>query len=326
MRTRRVAFLGLALTAVLLTGCGGVGSSDETAVSPDVAMDMGRTEVVPGEGAVDGAAPAPQGLAADGKAVDGGVSSAVVGAVPPAGQQIVRTGSMSMTADDVTATAFSIHGLVNRYRGLISSEDTTNNGEMTYASITAQIPANDLDAFIAEVSKLGQVDAINVGASDVTAQVVDLDARIKATQASVDRMTQLLAQAQRMEDLLAIEAQLSARQAELDSLTAQRKYLADQVALSTISISVAPTPAVAPAVDAPGFWTGLQSGWAAFASVVLVAVTALGFFLPFLIVLLVIGIPLIAWAVRYSRRGRRLPPPPAEPEPQSQPRDLTPVG
>ena len=321
MRTRGMAFLGLALAAVLVTGCGGLSGSDEMAVAPDAAVEMAPGEM---EGGVAGGAPAPEAMAMEGRAADGSVSTTVV---PPTDRQIVRTGSMSMTADDVTATAFTIHSVVAKHQGLMSGEDMSNNGEMTYASITAQIPANNLDAFIAEVSKLGAVQTINVAASDVTAQVVDLDARIKAAQTSVNRMTQLLAQAQRIEDMLAIEAQLSSRQAELDSLTAQRKYLGDQVAMSTISISVAPTPpTTTPTVDAPGFWSGLQNGWNAFVSVVLVAVTAIGFFLPFLVVLALIIVPVVIWAVRQSRRARRLPPPPAAPEPEAQPRDLTPVG
>ena len=66
--------------------------------------------------------------------------------------------------------------------------------------------------------------------------IVDLDARIKALQTSVDRMTQLLAQATRIEDLLAIETQLSQRQAELDSLKAQRTWL-ELLFLSTTTMT-----------------------------------------------------------------------------------------
>ena len=89
-----------------------------------------------------------------------------------------------------------MHALVKKRNGLISNEDSASNGDSTYANITAQIPAADLDAFIADVSALGTVDSVNVTAQDVTTQVVDLDARIKAMQASIDRMTVLMGQAQ----------------------------------------------------------------------------------------------------------------------------------
>jgi len=207
-----------------------------------------------------------------------------------------------------------VHSLVRKRNGLISSEDTQSTGDTTYSNITAQIPADDLDAFIAEVSALGTVDSVNINAQDVTTQVVDLDARISALKTSIDRMTQLLAQASRIEDLLAIETQLSQRQAELDSLTAQRTWLGDQVAMSTITISLSPTTQIGD-VDAPGFLSGLQSGWAAFVSIIMVAITALGFFLPFLLVLVVVAVPVTIVVVRQTRRHHRAQPASASPAP-----------
>jgi hypothetical protein len=219
-------------------------------------------------------------------------------------RQVIRTGFLSMRAEDVAKATFDVHALVKKRNGIISGEDVQSSGDSTYANITAQIPAADLDAFIADVSKLGTVDSINITAQDVTSQTVDLDARIKALQTSVDRMTQLLAQATRIEDLLSIETQLSQRQAELDSLKAQRTWLGDQVAMSTITVSISPQSQISE-VDAPGFLSGLQSGWAAFVSVIMVAVTAIGFFLPFLIVLAIIAVPVAFVIVHQSRRRRR---------------------
>ena len=74
--------------------------------------------------------------------------------------------------------------------------------------------------------------------------------------------------------------------------------------MSTITISISPVDQVT-TVDAPGFLSGLQNGWAAFVSLIMVAITALGFFLPFLLVLVVIAIPVTAVIIRQSRRHRR---------------------
>ncbi len=201
--------------------------------APAVAGDMMVTEEMP----------AAEGMPADGKAATTPTVTT--------DRQIIKTGYVSMQVDDVTTSAFDVHALIKKRNGLISSEDTQSSGDMTYSNITAQIPAADLDAFIADVSALGTVTSINVNAQDVTTQVVDLDARIKALQTSIDRLTQLLAEASRIEDLLAIETQLSQRQAELDALTAQRTWLGDQVAMSTITVSLSPVTQIAD-VDAPG--------------------------------------------------------------------------
>jgi Domain of unknown function (DUF4349) len=281
----RTALAAAVATAFLLAGCSATSGTDAAVEggAPAVAGDMMVTEEMP----------AGEAMPADGK-------SATLPTVTTE-RQIIKTGYVSMQVDDVTASAFDVHALIKKRNGLVSSEDTQSSGDMTYSNITAQIPAADLDAFIADVSALGTVTSINVNAQDVTTQVVDLDARIKALKTSIDRLTQLLAEASRIEDLLAIETQLSQRQAELDALTAQRTWLGDQVAMSTVTVSLSPVTQIAD-VDAPGFLSGLQSGWSAFLSLIMVAVTAVGFLLPFLLVLALLAIPVTLVIVRQARR------------------------
>lgn len=280
------ALAALAATTALLAGCSSTGSTDAAMGEPRVAMD-GM--------AVEGGAPM----------VSEALPAAGNGAAPTIAQrEIVRTGYVAMRAEDVTGTAVTIRALVAKSGGLISSEDTQRSNDATYATITAQVPADRLDTFLRDVSALGTVDSLNVSAQDVTAQAVDLDARINALQTSIDRLTELLAQAQRVEDLLTIETQLSQRQAELDALRAQRQYLSEQVALSTVTVTVSPLTAITD-VDAPGFLSGLQSGWSAFVSLVMVAVTALGFLLPFAVILLIVAIPAAFALVQHARRRRR---------------------
>jgi hypothetical protein len=280
MRTRVLPIVILAAFAALLAGCSATDSASVEAGGVSIA-----------QGAPEVGAPAPDAIA------QANAAPADVSSVVTSERQVVKNAYVTMRVDDVAQSAFAIHGLVAKH----SAEDTQASGESTNSMITAQVPAADLDAFVAEVSRLGTVDAVTVSAQDVTGQVVDLDARIKALQTSVDRMTQLLAQAQKMDDLLAIETQLSTRQAELDSLNAQRKALGEQVALSTVTITLSPMSSVTP-VDAPGFLSGLMSGWAALVSVVTVMFTAAGFLLPFAIIALVIVIPIVIVLVRRIRR------------------------
>lgn len=304
MRTRTLPMVIATAAVMLLAGCSASGTAQSEAAGAGVAQDA------PAIGA-----PAPEAVSGDVATAGDPVSAAI-----PTDRQIVKNAYVAMRADNVASTVFTIHGLVKKRNGLISSEDTQATGETTSSMITAQIPAPELDAFIADVTSLGTVDAVTVGAQDVTSQVVDLDARIKALQTSVDRMTQLLAQAQKIDDMLAIETQLASRQAELDSLTAQRKALGDQVALSSVTIALSPISTVTP-VDAPGFLSGLASGWAALVSVVTVMVTAAGFLLPFGIIVLAVVIPLAVIAVRQARRRRIATPRPSDTAPTGSPDD-----
>jgi hypothetical protein len=222
-------------------------------------------------------------------------------------RQVVRMATVGLTVADVTASARDVHARVAQFRGLVSNEDlqtTTDPASSAYATITAQIPAADLDAFITSVSALGSVESVTVSAQDVTSTAVDLDARIRALTTSITRLTQLLSDARQMSDLLAIETQLAQRQSELDAFTAQRTYLADQVAMSTVTVTL--SGATAPVVaDEPGFLAGLGAGWTALSSAIVLGVTAAGFLLPFLAIALIVAVPILLIIARIRRRSRR---------------------
>jgi hypothetical protein len=303
MRSKSLLVIPAVLGMLLLAGCG---SSNDSTASYDVSTGGGvSTPEI-------GAAPMPQavdgGIATDGKAVapnqPGAPNQPVV-----TDRQVIRSGSLSMTVDNVPKTASSVRALVTKNKGFIASEDSqagTGQNEF-YSNITAQIPAAGLDAFVAEVSKLGEVTATNIQAQDVTSTVTDLDARMKALKTSIDRLNVLMSESGNVSDLLAVESAISQRQAELDSLTAQRKMLGEQVALSTITVSLSPVTAPE-VVESPGFTSGLESGWAAFISLAGILATTAGFMIPFLVIMLLILIPVAWFTFRAVRRRKRAKP------------------
>lgn len=260
-----VALLGIGL----LAGCGGpVGETTSASVDAQVGMAM------PAEAPI--ADKAPQ-------------------------QQVITTAWMTVRVEAVPGATEEVVRLVQARKGSIQQQDLTNTGDSVTATITARIPAADLDAFVAEVSGLGTVESASRQASDVTQQTIDLDARISALTTSVERLTAMQEQTTNVADLVAVETELANRQAELDSLTAQRAYLADQVAMSTVTITLVPV-VQAGGWQAPGFLSGIQNGWSALLALVSGLITAIGFLLPFIVIAAIIVVPITWLLVRRSRR------------------------
>lgn len=219
-------------------------------------------------------------------------------------QQVIKTATISIRVDDVTRTGAKVVDLVTENKGYIQQQDLSNADDTTYETITARVPADRLDAFIAGVSALGSVEYLNSQASDVTQQVVDLEARIRALQTSVQRLEELLAATTNVADLVAVETELANRQAELDSLISQRDYLGDQVTYSTVTVSINPVVESIGATP-PGFVSGLQNGWTALVTLAAAAITALGFLLPFILITSAIAVPIIIAITAAGRRRRR---------------------
>jgi uncharacterized coiled-coil protein SlyX len=151
---------------------------------------------------------------------------------------VIRTGDMSLEISDIDTAIKEVTDAVTSHGGTIQDSSKNNDSYSSYssASLVARIPAENLDAAVAEISKLGKVQYLNLYTSDVTLQKVDLEARVASLETSIARLNDLMAKATTTSELIAAESALAERQGELDSLTSQLDYLDSQIAKSTLSI------------------------------------------------------------------------------------------
>lgn len=213
-------------------------------------------------------------------------------------QEVIRTANITLEVDDVDQSIASISAQVNDQGGFIQSRNITNYDDDATASLTIRIPAGNLDAFVESLQAEGTVVNSSVDAQDVTLEVVDLEARISTLEASIERLRELQQQATSVADLVAVESELANRQAELESLTARRDFLANQVDLSTVYIWIEQRDTGAALT--PDFLGGLQRGWDALATLGAGLVTVVGFLLPTALVGLAVA-AVVIFIVRHIR-------------------------
>lgn len=216
---------------------------------------------------------------------------------PVVKRDLVKTAAMTIVvgnpteaADKAAAVVADIGGRVDR-----STEDAGSGTGRARTEITLRVPADQLDEAMRDLKALGTVEHSEVTTEDVTAQRVDLDARIKALQTSVDRLLAIMRDARDPEALIKAEGALSERQAELDSLRAQREALGDRIDYSTVDVTFVADAIGGPAPDEyKGFLGQIERGWDALVSVVGNLVLLFGLLLPWL------GVSVFAIAVGYG--------------------------
>jgi len=165
---------------------------------------------------------------------------------------------------------------------------------------------------LADLADLGDLITRRVGSDDVTEQVVDVEGRLAAVTASVDRLRALLAQAADVPQVVAVEGELARREGELEALTGQLRALRAQTDLATVTLTLSPPPdrtGQGPREeededDIAGFFGGLRTGGRAILTVADAAATVGGFLLPFVPMALVLALP-GRWAWRRWGRPRR---------------------
>jgi hypothetical protein len=124
--------------------------------------------------------------------------------------------------------------------------------------------------------------------------------------------------ATKLSDVVALEGELSSRQADLESLLAQQASLKDRTSLATITLSLSETPVKKAAKEDadPGFLDALSGGWHVLVTVVRWLALAIGALLPFAAVLAVI---VAAWTWVVRPRLSRRPSPAVAPAPVPSP-------
>lgn len=293
------AAAGAAVVAILLAGCS-MGAGESSAPSAGMPAEV---------------APAP------GPAEDQAVEDASGGAVESESlvpdRSVITTGWVAITVDDPVASAEDVADLAQQSGGRVDSRTETpgTDTQQPSAQLVLRIPSDELDGVVDRLRELGTVTSVSMNASDVTQQRQDVEARIEALGASVDRLQQLLSTATSITDLIAIESELTTRQAELDSLTQQRDLLVDQVDFSTVTVELV-TEAVAPDARPDDFWSGVLAGWAALTAFASWLGVAFGVMLPWIVALLVIG-AVAALVIVLTTRGRRRTPTLPEQEPRA---------
>ncbi len=231
-----------------------------------------------------------------------------------AGRDVIYTADITVRATNIDEAVKRVETAAGANGGVVyaeqvdlTSKDPNNPGNAS-ATITLKVPPENLQQTLDAVGNVGTEISRTEGSDDVTEKVVDVNARIDAARASIARLTDLLNHQGTVADLLNVESQLSQRDSDLESLEQQQKSLAAQTRSATITVHLQAAPPVIKATKVKqthtlGFLRGLRGGWHAFTKSVSAVATALGAVLPFLIVLVVVGVAVLIG--RRRLRGRR---------------------
>ena len=304
----------------------------------DSLSDMARTTGQPEAGSA--AEPAAEPVmgddagAASKSALDGrDFAAAVPPASAPSAHYLLRTGDLSLlvekgqvlpAVDRIKAMTTAIGGYVmssavgSQAGGPIEpmplddvavSSPEVGQGSATvlsdpYASLVVRVPEQLFETALRRFSKLGKVQSVSTSSEDVTAQYVDLQARLRHFRAVERRLVGFLQETTTVNQMLAVQDRIDQVQLTIEELTAQLKSLKETTSYGTLSVYLAERDASA-AVHAGNTFGGtfrnsielLGHG----ARVTALVITAL---VPFIVVFGAVAV--VVWiVVRHLRRSRR---------------------
>jgi hypothetical protein len=222
------------------------------------------------------------------------------------GPQIARTATVALTAPAkaVSGVLTDVSALASRLGGSVGQSQTSESGSFPSGTVTLRIPSAKTDEAITALRKLGKVVAVTTAAEDVTGQVIDTGARLRALERSRDRYLDLLSKATTIGETLQVQQRIDDVQVQIEQLAATKAALADRTSLSTIAVTV--STADKPEALAATGRSGLAKAWddakTSFGDGVEAVVAASGTAAFLLVLLLVVGV--LAVGVRGVLRRR----------------------
>jgi len=296
-RRGRRLFAGVLVGAVVaiagLTACGSSGDNATSAggaPAGPAAEKAGDPALAQGDAAPGGAPPAQ---------TDGNQAPTKVRL---AERSLIYTGSITIRVEKVVDAADRAITIATGLGGVVGADKRSLDAGRSEATLVLRVPADKFAAALNELSRqLGDEESRSIQTEDVTEAMIDLDTRLATQRASVERVRALLARARTIGEVVSVEGELTRREAELASLEQRKERLADQVALSTITVNLRGPEAPGEKEPEQGFIAGLKAGWDGFLASVQVVLTVVGWLLPWLVV---VGLP-VWFAVWLLRRRPR---------------------
>lgn len=161
---------------------------------------------------------------------------------PSAGQRapvLLRRAELSMRVDDYAEAAAALPGLVSRFDAYMAGERERRTAQRVSNTYTIRVAAAQFDSLLAAVARLAEaVDGRTVTVDDVTEEFVDLEARLRARRAVEERYVALLARADKVTDVIAVQQQLAQVREEIERAEGRMRYLTDRAAMSTVEVTL----------------------------------------------------------------------------------------
>lgn len=153
--------------------------------------------------------------------------------------KIIRTARMELSTRQFDADYEAILAGVASLGGRVQNTSLYNSqGSLRSVYLSLRIPAGQFDQAIASFKGVGRLVSFNESADDVSERYYDTASRLNTQRLKMERLQDLLAKAQSVEDLIAIESAITDTQLIIDQLTGSLQGMDSRVRDATLDLTL----------------------------------------------------------------------------------------
>ena len=236
----------MAVAGALLAGCGNAGVSEGGNLKEaEISQSSGAASP---EGADSAAQDAGASFYGEGQtessenAAEGGTEILTENAAGSAYEQkLIRTVNLSLETMEFDSLIDSLKEKTEAVGGYTESSEisiSAGTEDTHQAFLVLRIPAERLDAFLTQLEGEANITYSNESTEDVTLSYIDMQSHVDALRTEQESLLSMLENAKSMEDILAIQTQLTQVRYEIESCESQLRVYDNQVNYSTVNLDI----------------------------------------------------------------------------------------
>lgn len=164
--------------------------------------------------------------------------------------KLIYTCDLTIQTTTFQDTVSAIHELITKYDGFIAAETQNDNDTAWYRSgyvktsaslsehMTIRIPAQHYNAFLDALEGNGKILSKNMYVENISRQYSETETTIKSLETQEERLLDMMAQCDTVEDMITVEARLSEVQNELKLYRNRLSGMDTDIAYSTIDMNI----------------------------------------------------------------------------------------
>ena len=220
---------------------------------------------------------------------------------------VIRNASIQLSDEHPTAVTEQATLLARAAGGYVLAGPTqTAAGAVLSSTVVLRVPEPAFEKTIESVRKLASLREESITGEDVTDELVDTEARLRALRKLEARLIGLLEQSAKLTDLLQVEQEVARVNGEIERYEGRLRYLRERTQMATITLTVqAPEQPYVPEHQsiASRFRNAFHSGTEVGLEVIESGIIVLGFVLPASMVAATFGGPVL-WLWKRRRRAK----------------------
>ena len=240
---KRRLFAGLLTVMMLLTlvACGGSASSNHAAadtapgesVSHSMSSGAVKEESVEMEMGYLSDMAAPEAMEEPGEAPNDDSAGTTYG------QKLIRNAWLELESTEFDEASLALKELTEEFGGYFENSSVANYKDgARWGDYTVRIPAERFDAFLEQAGTLCHLTWQEMSQEDISEVYYDTAGRLETQKIKLERLQELLAKAEKMEDIITLESAISETEWMIEDLSGTLRRYDGKVDYATVHINL----------------------------------------------------------------------------------------